>query len=626
MNLKILILLLIFCTGLINLSSAEIIGGEVYSSGSLSPAFQNVFVYSVEHPEKYVEVKVSPARNRYSFTNSIVLFTSSDLIRAEILDFENGFMAGPVDMALWVKNNKRYSCQDCNIFSSMELREVMLIKDFKKLVISPTNEFNFSANIYDDCDFELITENVSKKLCEGGCDYSGSFFGNLGSNKARFISDCKTGKRIKKSSNVQPNVSSEKRLIIGESSLKINFFGEVNGRLDLLDFIPDEYEVFNISDNGRKYSEDGYFSIEWKNISGNFNYTYFLIPRKKVRSCELGLTGNISLRESFSSNFKRINSSFNLKDFDFFTECNFSKDFDFFIVPNITLERSFSRGLRVGKKGSVNLVGEFPVAVSGVRVAEYVPYDFDISQISDGGILEDSNIDYQKIVWNFSGKSFDYTYLLKPKKSGEFFFLSDVGDNFLNEEPVSVSKFFQKQVKPSSGSGSSGGKSGSKINISKYLYSPKNFSKVTPNFPLIVKNKKNDLTVAFYSSLFKKDGAFEIFNFDYEGKVPSRKTKYLDSYYFETNLENSEFGKMVFNYKVNRSILKSKNFKDIKFYGLDRQGKFLSLTGKVISSNNNSVEYSFETKLPIKKLLIFGIKKNLSLWDKILIWLESLWN
>ncbi|MEJ2268109.1 MAG: hypothetical protein P8X70_03470, partial [Nanoarchaeota archaeon] len=161
-----------------NFVSAQVIGGEILIGSDVNPNWQNVFVYNVNDVNDYFESFVSPTDYRYSFENSEV-FEKDDLIRAEILDFENGFMAGPVDMNLSFDNDRYYSCEDCDIFSPMEFREVVQVSEpSKKLIISEGREFDISFNLYDDCDLYFD----ETKLCEAGCDFHDLFKGKIGLN------------------------------------------------------------------------------------------------------------------------------------------------------------------------------------------------------------------------------------------------------------------------------------------------------------------------------------------------------------------------------------------------------------------------------------------------------------
>ena len=66
-------------------------------------------------------------------------------------------------------------------------------------------------------------------------------------------------------------VSFDKELIFDDEFFVINFYGEKSeGEFPVTDFIPDEFEIFNISDGGVAYDEDGYYAIEWDNVTGEF--------------------------------------------------------------------------------------------------------------------------------------------------------------------------------------------------------------------------------------------------------------------------------------------------------------------------------------------------------------------
>lgn len=250
--------------------SAQIIGGEVFTEGYLNPSWQMVFVYDVNDVGNYREVLVSPDQYRYSFVNTKlndrVPFPENSIVRAEILDFLNGVMAGHVDMLLSSDNSQYYLCSDCDIFSRMEFREVVQINEpSRKLYISEDGSFDIEVNVYDDCDFFILRENFSEMLCENGCDLEiGSWeleIEGWGLKKLEFVTDCHTGKREKRGSrdmifpdDSEKSVSFEKTLEMSieynvqNMEYEINFYGtKSDGTFSITDFIPDEYEVFNVS-------------------------------------------------------------------------------------------------------------------------------------------------------------------------------------------------------------------------------------------------------------------------------------------------------------------------------------------------------------------------------------------
>ena len=118
-----------------------------------------------------------------------------------------------------------------------------------------------------------------------------------------------------------------------------------------------------------------------------------------------------------------------------------------------------------------------------------------------------------------------------------------------------------------------------------HKYEPKNFSKVTPKYPII--KKIDGLTLALYSNYPNEKAAFDLFKFTYNGYY-DRTLDYIKSFSVETTLNSSEKGNMKFEYKVNKTFLEDNNYKDIKLK-TRKNKKFFTITGGVISSDESTV-------------------------------------
>jgi hypothetical protein len=610
--------------------SSQIIGGEIFSEGDISPNWQNVFVYGIDNVNDYVEVLVSPDKYRYSFLNSRVgggeIFSTGSILRAEILDFENGYAAGPVDMIL--------NQGDYNIFSKMEFREVVQLKHpDKKLIISEDKNFTLEVNVFDDCNFYLKKNDSYEQLCEFGCDYKESLQADYGNNELTFVTDCFTGERLKGASRDMIFPPSTGKYINYEKELYLEYPNELliifsgtksNGSFSVTDFIPNEFEVFEVSDSGFVFLEDGYSSIEWKNINAeSFNFSYKIKPKPKLRTCDFGIysptpENKILLRKSFESQIIDFNESSNLKFENFYFDCNFSNKASFQMIEKIDFEKDLKYKLKNKKSIQISLKGKLSSSVSNLEFKEYIPTEFEITSISNNGRVESSTSNYNVIIWDLSGSNFNFKYTVLPSLSGDFLFISELEGNILEETTTTVYNyippFFHK-----GGSGSSGGASSQ---FPPFKYIPKNFSKVTENFPLIIKDE--NVIVAFYSKILKEKASFNLFKFIYEGNF-NRTFKYIKSYTIETNMNSSERGKIKFEYEVNKTFLEKNDYKDIKFF-TRKNGEFSPITGRAVSSKNEIIKYEFESDEPLSEFFIFAEKSKLSFRDKLMNWIDRFWS
>jgi len=622
--------LLVLITSIFPAVSAQIIGGEIFFEGNALPNWQNVFVYNIEDVNDYVEVLVSPDRHRYSFLNSRVgggiIFSPDSTLRAEILDFENGFAAGPVDM---ISNQEDY-----NIFSKMEFREVVQFKQpNKKLIISENKNFTLEVNVFDGCNFYLKENDSYEQLCEFGCDYKEPMQGNHGDNKLTFATDCFTGDRLKGASRnmIFPTTSEkyvnyEKELHLKTpDELLIIFSGtKSNGSFSVTDFIPSEFEVLEVSDSGFIFLEDGYSSIEWKDIEDeSFNFSYKIRPKPKLKTCDFGIYSStpenkILLRKSFESQIIDFNEPLNLKNEIFYFNCNFSNEASFQMIEKIDFEKDLKYRLKNSENIKISLKGELSSEVSNLEFKEYVPIEFKVTSISNNGRVESSTSNYNVIIWGLSGSNFNFEYSISPSVIGDFSFISELEGNILEETSTTVYNY----IPPFFNKGGSGGSGGTSFSRPPFKYVPENFSKVTGNFPLIIKDE--DVKVAFYSKILKEKASFNLFKFIYEGNF-NRTFKYIKSYTIETNMNSTERGRIKFEYEVKKTFLEKNKYKDIKFF-TRKNGKFSPITGRAISSEGETTKYEFESSEPLSEFFIFAEKSKLSLKDKLMNWIDKLWS
>ncbi|MCK4997511.1 hypothetical protein KAS08_04350 [Candidatus Pacearchaeota archaeon] len=610
-------LVLLLCLISFPLASSQIIGGEVFTNNTkgINPYWQNVFVYAIEDVNDYVKVMVSPSDNKYMFSNvepgtDHKLFDDGAVVRAEILDFENGFMAGPTEMILTGENY--------DIFPKMEFREVVQIKQpNKKLVISKNNSFNIKADIHTGCDFFIKEKNSLNLLCNNCGEYNNSLEGEFGFNAINFIANCHTKKRIKGGSRemIFPEDSNrtatyEKTLIINPTNnneILINFYGtKSKGIFPITDFIPDEYEVFNVSNNGKVFKEDGYYAIEWKNAYRSpFNYSYYIRPKDKLKNCEIGY----GTKDLGYKTWKK-GEVVDLKINDFYSECNFSNQVSFQMIEFVNFDSNLHSIIKKNKALEISLNGNLSHNVFNIKFKEYIPKNFEVFNISNGGKLESSTSTHNVIVWNFSGDNFNFNFTIIPQATGDFIFVSELGDSVLEEKSVQVSNFFRRRKRK---------KHEENLTEIIYKYTPKEFSKVTETFPII--KEDGDVRVAFYSKLFKEKAAFDLFKFTYNGNS-DRTLDYIKSYSVETNMGEEEKGNMKFEYKINKSFLKENNYKDIKFKG-KKKGNFFTITGGVISSDESTITYGFESPEALSEFFIFAEKSKLNFREELQMFFDK---
>lgn len=627
------VMILLVAILMVGIVSAQIIGGEIIADGNVNPSWQNVFVYDVADVNDYVEVLVSPDGYRYSFVNSRVgvgvIFGSDAVIRAEVLDFENGFMSGPVDMDLSGVNDKYYSCDDCDIFSKMEFREVVQVREpSRELYVSGDGSFDVEVNVYDDCDFYYEEE----MLCESGCDLVVSseelVVSSFGRQELEFVTDCHTGKRFKGGSrglflgDDMKNVDFEKRMrMVDDSEFVVNFYGsKTEGDFPVTDFIPDEFEVFNVSDGGVAYDEDGYYAIEWRAVEQSaveqvsFNFSYYIKPKPKLSSCDFG-AGGWRLEAGGLMDWQVVD----LKVDDFYFECNFTNDISLYVVESVDFSREMGKkiknkeGISVHLEGSVNCgqSDSWSVGVSECQVAvefrEFVPIEFDVGGVSDGGRVEVSSSNYNVIVWDVNGSSFDFSYNVMPRVVGDFSFMSEFGGTRMDEENISVYNFVPPIRRSRGGSGG-------------YVFKPRNFSKVDSGHALI--DKEGNMTVALFSNNFTSRGALELFGVKFSNRIYNRSLRFFDAYSVESNLGDN-VGGFVFEYKVDWKVLRDKKYRSLEFYGVDKKGSRNRLTGMSVVDEGGLLTYRFDSNEFFRSISVYGVKEGLSGWDRILQWI---WN
>jgi len=303
--------------------------------------------------------------------------------------------------------------------------------------------------------------------------------------------------------------------------------------------------------------------------------------------------------------------------------CNneiFTENKTFFLIQNLTFQKQYSEQfgnnknkpkIRSDTEGTITLQARLSHEVEGIQLKEYVPSSWEISNISNNGVAQFSTPQYNVITWQVNGDNFTFSYQIKSPKiksrPEEFVFKTQLDKNEINEAKVEVYKFIPLPITP-------------KPYLGGWCFNPKNFSKVSEIFPLIFKDK--GLTAALYSSQPIEQSAFNLLDFLSTEKF-DRQYDYLKSYQVQTTLNKTEQGKMVFEYEINKTFLEENNYKEIGFFEKNA-GKFLKITGGVIGTTENTIKYRFESEDPLDEIFILAEKNSLTIFDKILNFLDKL--
>ncbi len=299
---------------------------------------------------------------------------------------------------------------------------------------------------------------------------------------------------------------------------------------------------------------------------------------------------------------------------------NFKTNKTVFHVKNLTFQKTFLRDfkktssepkIRSKKTGTVNLQATLSHNVENIQLKEYVPSSWQIIETSNNATIEISTPKYNIITWQVTGNNFSFDYKVKAPEVGfrpnNYNFQTELDRYVLDEKTIQVYRFVPLPIKPKNYGGG-------------YMYIPKYKSKVSQIEPLIYKEK--DLTAALYSKAPKQQESLDLSSFINKESF-DRKFIYLKSYQVQTTLNSSESGKMIMEYIANKTFMQKNNYKEIAFFEKHEE-KFLRITGAVISSSENEVQYRFESSKAPSEIYIFAEKNSLTFLDKALNFLESL--
>jgi hypothetical protein len=579
----------------------------------------------LNHPGDYAVLFVSPQDNRYSMQNinknNSLFFDSEAVLVADVLDFENGIVGGPVKMNLSFDNGANYGYPGEDIFPLIELEKIFeLNSPLNEVLISPDSKVNFSLNVQNSCSLYIGKEKVDfeNEL------YENLYYFNEGKNEINVKIDCPQKEIVKSASKFEGkeiSLVNKEIYYLGNEEYLISFSGKKGKEIfSIFDYVPNEFYIYDVS-NGGKFAKDSfgaYNYIEWKNVYGSsFNFSYKIRPKEWLKNCEYKVENQEGILRDFKGS---------LIDKNFLFNCNFSKDVSFYLLKNVNIEKDFNDKIKNGEKENIFLTLNLSHEVSGVEFKEYVPIEFRISDISSGGKIYHSSSNYDVIVWNISGKEINLNYSISSKYSGEYPIISEIGGTFLEENKIKVYSYVPPVFSGGTNSGSSSGSKKSNSNSfgksrGNYKFVPENYSIISNDLPII--RKKDNLTIALYSQNFSSGGALEVLDLDFNERVLNRSLEYLEGYLFETNLWDN-FGKVIFEYQYNNSELEKKGFRNLELKGKDSQGNWITLTGNVVSLGEGNNKIIFENSSSFRQIAVFGIKEKLSIWDKIIEWIQNL--
>lgn len=318
-----------------------------------------------------------------------------------------------------------------------------------------------------------------------------------------------------------------------------------------------------------------------------------------------------------NSTIPKTNLSFGKNNITIATTCNdeqFTLNKTLFIIQNITFQKTYTQfsnsknkqKIKSTKTGTINLQANLSHPIENIPLKEYVPTLWEISNVSDNGIVEFSTPQYNVITWQVIGDNFNFSYKIKAPEirliPQDYIFKTQIDQYNLDETTVQVYRFIPLPFEQKTYKG-------------EYTYIPEQLSKVSQGLPLIF--KEQGVTAALYSTIPLQQGSFNLLNFLYKGKI-DRQFDYLKSYQIQTTLNSTEQGKLILEYKTNKTFLKENNYKEIIFFEKYKEN-FSKITSTVTTSNDDTLKYRFESKKLPYEIFILAEKNSINTWDKILI-------
>src|SRR3989339_831083 len=261
-----------------------------------------------------------------------------------------------------------------------------------------------------------------------------------------------------------------------------------------------------------------------------------------------------------------LNLSFGENKFDIFAKNikneTFQEVIDVALIENFDFERSFDceeckKKIRGVQNVTMSLELNLSNNVHGVLLKEYVPIEWSIVD-AGSGIIKKFDSNYNLIEWNLSGKNFTFNYLVCSPNVGifqqEFLFGTNLEENVINEEEISVYKVIPVSLPKFSSDSSEGGGWGKPP--AKKNESLKN--QISPLHPLVINlNDSFVERIAIYS--------------------------------YDSSLSQDNFEKVGIEFKINKDFSSKNNFEKINLYTLDNGFSLTNLS--LYSEDENNFYY-----------------------------------
>ena len=278
-------------------------------------------------------------------------------------------------------------------------------------------------------------------------------------------------------------------------------------------------------------------------------------------------------------------------------EHTFYKNITLHNLENFDVHRSFScEGCR-GKKIKANKVVNVSInvslnpSVSGMKIEEFVPSDFEIL----GGQGLNYNLEFNSLSWNVTGDSFEGEYsLMSPNVRGFpkiYSFMMKFEEEVINQQKVLVFKripfhfrFLFRYADPED------------INSTFF----EKFHFVSPSEPFVYPDD-GMLELAIFP-LVEKETWFSIAKYDF-GRVRGLRKKFvLSSYSIQYGLNNRELDHIFLDFKISENELRKMHF--LRFYGF-YGGKWRRISPESYSFDEGFVHFRFNSG-PLKGFIVYG--------------------
>ena len=308
------------------------------------------------------------------------------------------------------------------------------------------------------------------------------------------------------------------------------------------------------------------------------------------------------MRGKWGENRIEINSSHEDREF--------KESKKFFIIKDINLSSNKNCLSCRGNKIDSNKTIKFNISlnlshnVEGVQIKEYIHKDWEV--LSGGDEVKSYSKDYKVIVWNISGKTINKKYTLRAPlfryRPRIYNFSTELGGNNIGWREIRVHgllPFFPWRKK----------------GRRKREERRKFFPPLSPDHPAVINPKNNSIEEIAVFPNESKEGV----EFDLEENIEDREG-WLESYLFNTNLDEEEIKKILMKLNINKSYWE--DYKNISLYAL-QNGEWEKK--ETLSNREERFEYE-ESPRGISGFAIAGegeLNKN---WiNKIIQFFKGLW-